>query len=77
MLKCVFQNFKKESTNEFDINPLNFVSLPGHTCQCELDYTDMRLQTFQDKDMILLIGNNIRGGICSIVGGRYVVSDDN
>ena len=41
-----------------------------------MKYTDIKLQTLQDKDLILLIENNIRGGISSIMGDRYVKSDE-
>ena len=42
-----------------------------------MKYTDIKLQTLQDKDLILLIENNIRGGISSVMGDRYVKSDEN
>ena len=77
MLPCVFEKFVKVSVNEFGINPLYCVSLPGYTWQCGLKYTGINLQTLQDKDMILLVENNIRGGISSVVGDRYVKSDEN
>ena len=77
LLACVFEKFIKVSVNEFDINPLYCVSLQGYTCQCGLKYTGINLQTLQDKDMILLFENNIRGGISSIMGAGYVISDDN
>ena len=64
------------SINEFDINPLYCVSLPGYTLQCGLKHTAINLQTLQDKDMILLLENNIRRSIGSVMGDRYVVSDD-
>ena len=35
------------------------------------------LQTHQDKDMILLIENNIRSGISAVMGDGYVKSDEN
>ena len=35
------------------------------------------MQTLQDKDLILLIENNIRGGISSVMGDRYEKSDEN
>ena len=38
-------------------------------------YTDIKLQTLQDKVLILL-ENNIRGGISSVMGDRYVKSDE-
>ena len=53
------------------------VSLTGYTWQCGLKYTGLNLQTLQDKDMILLLENNIRGGISSVMGDRYVSSDEN
>ena len=77
LLACVFEKFIKVSVNEFGINPLYCVSLPGYTWQCGLKYTGINLQTLQDKDMILLLENNIRGGISSVMGDRYIKSDKN
>ena len=77
LLACVFEKFIKVSVNEFGINPLYCVSLPGYTWQCGLKYTGINLQTLQDKDMILLLENNNRGGISSVMGDRYIKSDEN
>ena len=77
LLACVFEKFKKISVYQYDINPLYCVSLPGYTWQCGLKYTGIKLQTLQDKDMILLLENNIRGGISSVMGDRYIKSDEN
>ena len=76
MLACVFGKFIEVSVNEFG-NPLYCVSLPGYTWQCGLKYTHIKLQTLQDKDIILLLEKNIRRGISSAMGERYVKSDDN
>ena len=65
------------SVNEFGINLLYSVSLPGYTWQCGLKNTGICLQTLQDKDMILLLGKNICGGISSIKCDRYFKSDEN
>ena len=65
------------SVNEFGINPLYCVSLPGYAWQCGLKYTGKNLQTIQDKDMILLLENNIRGVISNVMGNRYNNSDEN
>ena len=77
MLAGVFEKFIKVSVNKFDINPLYCVSLPVYTWQCGLKCTGINLQTLQDKDMILLLENNIGGGISSVMGDRYVQSDKN
>ena len=76
LLACVFEKFIKVSLNEFGINPLYCVSLPGYTWECGLKYTGINLQTLQDKDLILTLEDNIRGGISSVVGDRYIKSDD-
>ena len=41
-----------------------------------MKYTDIKIQTLQDKDLILLIENNIRGGISSVMGNRSIKSDE-
>ena len=76
LLACVFEKFIKVSVNEYGINLLYCVSLPGYTWQCGLKYTGKKLETLQDKDMILLLENNIHGGISSVMGDRYVKSDE-
>ena len=40
-------------------------------------YCYNKLQKLQDKDLILLIEKIIRGGIISVMGDRYVKSDEN
>ena len=77
LLACLFEKFIIISVNEFGINPLYCVNLPGYTWQCGLKYTGINLQPLQGKDMILLIENNIRGGISSVMGDRDVTSDEN
>ena len=77
LLACVFEKFIKIFVNEFGTNPIYCVSLHGYTWQCGLKYTGINLQTLQDKDMILLIENNIRGGISSVMGDRDVTSHEN
>ena len=73
LLADVFEKFIKVSLNDFKINPLYCVSLPGFTWECGFKYTRINLQTLQDKHMILLLENNIS----SVMGGRYVKSEEN
>ena len=68
LLADVFEKFVKVSLKEFKVNLLYCVSLPGYTWECGLKYTGINLQTLQDKDMILLLANNIRGCISSVMG---------
>ena len=77
LLVDVFEKFVKLSTKKYGINHLYCISLPVYTYQCALKYTDIKLQTLPEKDLILLLENNIRGGISSIIGDRYVKSSEN
>ena len=72
----VIEKIAKVSSEEYGNNPLYCVSLPGYTYQCALKYTDIKLQSLQDKVLILL-KENIRGGISSVMSDRYVKSDEN
>ena len=73
----MFEKFIKVSFNEFGNIPIYCVSLPGYTCRFGSNYTGVNLQTLQDKDMILLLQINIRDGISTVMGDRYVKSDGN
>ena len=53
------------------------MSLPSYTYQFALKNTDIKSQTIQDKDLILLIENIMRGGISSVMSDGYVKSDEN
>ena len=45
LLACVFEKTIRKSVDEFGINPLYCVSLPGYTCEGGLKYTGINLQT--------------------------------
>ena len=77
LFACVFEKIIKVSVNEFAINPLYCVSSPGYTWHCGLKYTGKDLKTLRDKDMTFLLENNIGGGISSVMGDRYVKSNEN
>ena len=67
----------KASIKELDINPLYCVGLLGYTWQSGLKFINFSLQTLQDKELILSLENNIRGGVSSVKGDRYIKSVEN
>ena len=77
LLADIFEKFIKVSYEEFKINPLYCVHYQVILGKRGLKYTNIRLQTLQEKDLILLLENNIRGGISSVMGDRYIKSDEN
>ena len=53
------------------------MSLLSQNYQSALNDTYISLQTLQDKDVILLLENIIRGSISSVMGDKNVSSDEN
>ena len=76
-LADVFENFVKSSLREYKDNPLYSYSLPGYTWKAGLKLTNIKLDFIKDKELLLLLENNIRGGISSVMGDRHVQSDEN
>ena len=76
-LTDVFENFVQTSTEEYGINPLYSYSLPGYTWKAGVKLTNTKLDFIKDKQLLLLLENNIRGGISSVMGPRYIESDTN
>ena len=64
------------STTDIDTYCLFRMSLAGFTWQCGLKDTDFGRENRQDYEITLLLEKNIRGGISSVMGDRYVRSDD-
>ena len=64
-------------TREYKINPLYSYSLPGYTWKAGLKLTNIKLDFIKDENLLLLLENNIRGGISSVMGDRHVQSDEN
>ena len=76
----VFENFVEKATLEYSINPLYSYSLPGYTWKAGLKLTNIKLDFIKDKHLLLLLlllENNIRGGISSVMGPRYIESETN
>ena len=55
----------------------NLISILFIVLVYELKYTDIGLQTLQDKDMILLFEKDVRGELSSVMGDRCVKLEEN
>ena len=76
-LADVFENFVEKSKLIYGINPLYTYSAPGYTWKAGLKRTKIKLDFIKDEHLLLLLENNIRGGISSVMGDRHVISDIN
>ena len=71
-LDYCMDEYVKLSMKEFKLNPLHYVSLPGYSFDCWLMSSGVTLDTLQDKQILDDFVGAKRGGICGIMGDRYI-----
>ena len=64
LLADVFENFSDMCIKEYELDPAHFLSLPGLAWQACLQKTNIELELLTDYDMLLMVKEGIRGGIC-------------
>ena len=70
LLADIFENFRQSCLKNYELDPAHFVSLPGLAWQACLKKTNVELELLTHYDIILMIEEGIRGGICHAVN-RY------
>ena len=67
LLADVFNNFRDMCLKESELDPAHFLSLPGLVWQACLKKTNIELELLTDYDMLLMVEEGIRGGICQSI----------
>ena len=67
LLADIFENFRQSCLENYELDPAHFVSLPGLAWQACLKKTNVELELITDYDMLLMIEDGIRGGICHAI----------
>ena len=75
LLADVFENFRNACLNNYELDPAHFISLPGLAWQACLKKTNVELELITDYDMLLMIEDGIRGGICHAIK-RYAKANN-
>ena len=60
----VFENFRDKCIEIDELDPAQFLSPPELAWQACLKKTEVKLELLTDHDVLLMVGNGIRGGIC-------------
>ena len=64
LLADIFENFRQSCLKKYKLDPAHFVSLPGLAWQACLKKTNVKLELLTDYDMLLMVEEGMRGGIC-------------
>ena len=67
LLADIFKNFRQSCLKNYELDPAHFVSLLGLAWQACLKKTNVELELLTDYDMLLMVEEGIRGGICHAV----------
>ena len=75
LLADVFENFRNKCLEVYELDSAHFLSLSGLTWQACLKETDIELELLTDYNMLLMVEEEIRGGICHSVP-RYAKANN-
>ena len=64
LLADVFENFRAKCIEICGLDPANFLTAPGLAWQACLKEAKVELKLLTDINMLLMVENGIRGGIC-------------
>ena len=75
MLADVFENFRNNCIEIYELDPAHFLSAPGLAWQTFLKKTEVKLELLTNVDMLLMVEKGIRGGICHAIH-RYAKANN-
>ena len=75
LLADVFNKFRDMRIKEYELDPAHFLSLPRLPWQACIKKTNIELELLIDYDMLLMVEEGIRGGICHSIH-RYAKTNN-
>ena len=70
LLACVFETFRKESMNSFELDPTHYLSISGYySCSAMLRFTDANIKLLWNIEKCQFLENTIRSGISIVCKG--------
>ena len=65
--RYVFENFRNECIEIYELDPAKFLSAPGLAWQAFFKKAGVELELLTDIDMLLIVEKGIRDGICHAI----------
>ena len=75
LLADVYENFRNKCLEIYGLDPWYFYSAPGLAWHACLKNTGVKLKLLTDIDVLLMIENSIRGGMCQAIH-RYAKANN-
>ena len=72
----VFENFRKTCIQHYELDPSNYISAPSLAWDAMLLKTGIELDLIMDHDMLDMIENMKRGGLCFVGSQRHVKANN-
>ncbi|XP_055308704.1 uncharacterized protein LOC129572714 [Sitodiplosis mosellana] len=70
LLADIFENFRDNCINLYELDPAHYYTLPGYSWDCMLKYTNVEIELLKDIDQLMFVERGLRGGI-SQCSNRY------
>ena len=67
LLADVYENFRDVCIGIYELDPAHVLSTPGLAWQTCLKKTEAKLELLTDNDMLLMVENGIRRGMCNAI----------
>ena len=75
LLADVFNNFRKIMLDEFQLDPVKYVSAPSLTKDCALKYSKCKIENVKDVSIFNFVRKTVMGGLSDLIN-PYVKLDD-
>ena len=75
LLADIFNNFRKMIFNEFELDPVKYISSPSLSKDCALKYSKCKIEHIKDITIFQFVKNSIMGGVSNSIN-PFVKLDD-